>query len=72
MDRLVAEAAASDARATGGSDPRLVEGAATATDLARRQGELAGAYSRYQELMAEAGAVDFGDQVSLALRLVRE
>ncbi len=38
---------------------------------ARRQTELAGAYARYQELMAGSGAVDFGDQVSLALRLLR-
>ena len=72
VDRLVAEAVAADARASGGSDPRLAEAAAAASDLARRQAELAGAYARYQELMAEAGAVDFGDQVSLALRLVRE
>jgi DNA helicase-2/ATP-dependent DNA helicase PcrA len=38
---------------------------------ARRQGELARAYSRYQELLGESGFIDFGDQVSLALRLVR-
>jgi len=39
---------------------------------ARRQAELAGAYARYQELLGEAGAIDFGDQVALALRLLRE
>ncbi len=39
---------------------------------ARRQGELAAAYARYQELLAANGAIDFGDQVSLALRLLRE
>ena len=39
---------------------------------ARREGELAGAYARYQELLREAGLIDFGDQVSLALRLVRD
>jgi DNA helicase-2/ATP-dependent DNA helicase PcrA len=39
---------------------------------ARRDGELAGAYARYQELLGEAGLIDFGDQVSLALRLLRE
>ena len=72
VDRLVAEAAAADARTTSSRDPRLREAADAAADLARRQGELAGAYVRYQVLMAEAGAVDFGDQVSLALRLVRE
>ena len=38
----------------------------------RRQGELARAYGRYQELLGEAGLVDFGDQVSLALKLLRE
>ncbi|HSL33285.1 MAG TPA: ATP-dependent DNA helicase [Candidatus Limnocylindrales bacterium] len=38
---------------------------------ARRQGELARAYGRYQELLAASGFIDFGDQVSLALRLVR-
>jgi DNA helicase-2/ATP-dependent DNA helicase PcrA len=39
---------------------------------ARRESELAGAYGRYQELLREAGLIDFGDQVSLALRLLRE
>ncbi|HEX7543339.1 MAG TPA: ATP-dependent DNA helicase [Candidatus Limnocylindrales bacterium] len=39
---------------------------------ARREGELAGAYARYQELLREAGLIDFGDQVSLALRLLRD
>ncbi|HEX7613500.1 MAG TPA: ATP-dependent DNA helicase, partial [Candidatus Limnocylindrales bacterium] len=39
---------------------------------ARRQTELARAYDRYQTLLREAGLVDFGDQVSLALRLLRE
>ncbi len=39
---------------------------------ARRQGELGRAYARYQELLAANGAIDFGDQVSLALRLLRE
>jgi DNA helicase-2/ATP-dependent DNA helicase PcrA len=38
---------------------------------ARRQTELASAYARYQGLLAEAGFVDFGDQVALALKLVR-
>jgi DNA helicase-2/ATP-dependent DNA helicase PcrA len=41
-------------------------------ETARRQVELAGAYARYQELLGEAGAIDFGDQVALALRLLRE
>jgi DNA helicase II / ATP-dependent DNA helicase PcrA len=38
---------------------------------ARRQTELAGAYATYQGLMAANGCIDFGDQVALALRLVR-
>jgi DNA helicase-2/ATP-dependent DNA helicase PcrA len=42
----------------------LVEEAATAD-------ELAAAYARYQELLAERGFLDFGDQVGLALRLLR-
>jgi DNA helicase-2/ATP-dependent DNA helicase PcrA len=37
----------------------------------RRQAELARAYARYQELLAASGFIDFGDQVNLALRLVR-
>ena len=45
--------------------------AALAED-ARRQAELARAYARYQALLAANGAIDFGDQVSLALRLLRE
>jgi DNA helicase-2/ATP-dependent DNA helicase PcrA len=38
---------------------------------ARRQSELARAYATYQRLMAAAGCIDFGDQVALALQLVR-
>ncbi len=41
-------------------------------ETARRQLELAAAYARYQELLGEAGAIDFGDQVALALRLLCE
>ena len=37
----------------------------------RRQAELARAYARYQELLSTNGFIDFGDQVTLALRLVR-
>jgi DNA helicase-2/ATP-dependent DNA helicase PcrA len=39
---------------------------------ARRQTELARAYDSYQTLLRDAGLIDFGDQVSLALRLLRE
>ncbi|HET7474267.1 MAG TPA: ATP-dependent DNA helicase [Candidatus Limnocylindrales bacterium] len=44
---------------------------AALADDAGRQRELATAYARYQELLAENGCIDFGDQVALALRLVR-
>ncbi|MEO5939772.1 MAG: ATP-dependent DNA helicase [Candidatus Limnocylindrales bacterium] len=36
-----------------------------------RQAELARSYGRYQELLEANGCIDFGDQVALALRLVR-
>ncbi len=56
--RLTAEAAAAP------DDPVLAEEAG-------RQCELAAAYTRYQELLEANGCIDFGDQVALALRLVR-
>ena len=37
-----------------------------------RQAELARAYATYQRLLAANGCIDFGDQVALALRLVRD
>ncbi len=39
-------------------------------DRADAQAELAATYARYTELMARAGAVDFGDQIVLTLRLL--
>jgi DNA helicase II / ATP-dependent DNA helicase PcrA len=45
--------------------------AAAAAEHARRQGELARAYERYTTLLREHGAIDFGDQVALALQLLR-
>ncbi len=49
------------------------EGARAALrETARRQAELAAACVAYQQLLGEAGAIDFGDQVALALRLLRE
>jgi DNA helicase-2/ATP-dependent DNA helicase PcrA len=42
-----------------------------AAEEAGRQAELAAAYRTYQLLMAANGCIDFGDQVALALRLVR-
>ncbi|HEY2942817.1 MAG TPA: ATP-dependent DNA helicase, partial [Vicinamibacteria bacterium] len=44
----------------------------TARDAAERHVELAGFYEAYQRLLAEAGAVDFGDQIGRALALLRE
>ncbi len=40
--------------------------------MAARQRELAGAYARYQQLLHASGFIDFGDQVNLALRLLRQ
>jgi len=44
----------------------------TYIDDLEKQEEIANAYSLYQKLLAEAGKVDFGDQVTLVLRLFRE
>ena len=41
-------------------------------ELVRQQAEIAETYQRYQELMASSGYVDFGDQITLVLRLFRE
>ena len=41
-------------------------------DTAERHVELAGFYEAYQQLLGEAGAVDFGDQICRALALIRE
>ncbi len=46
--------------------------ARTLVDEAAGQAELAVAYARYQDLMLERGLLDFGDQVSLVTRLLRE
>ncbi|MGH7391584.1 MAG: UvrD-helicase domain-containing protein, partial [Candidatus Rokuibacteriota bacterium] len=42
-----------------------------AAERAAQQRELAATYAKYQELMARAGAVDFGDQIVHVLRLLR-
>jgi DNA helicase-2/ATP-dependent DNA helicase PcrA len=60
---------AEEAAAAGSTPDQEVE---ALRERARREGELARAYARYQELLAEAGLMDFGDQVGLALRLLRE
>ncbi|MBN1894275.1 ATP-dependent helicase, partial [bacterium] len=46
--------------------------AAALLEEAEKQAEIAGTYAQYQEKMARSGKVDFGDQVSLVLRLFRE
>ncbi len=66
-ERLAAEAAA--AGEAPDADPDAV---AALAEEARRRGELARAYGTYQRLLAANGAIDFGDQVSLALRLLRD
>ena len=74
-DRLAEQAkAATEAIEVAGPDATDAErdAAAALAEDARRQAELARAYDAYQRLLAENGAIDFGDQVSLALRLLRE
>ena len=71
-DRLAVEATRL-AEAAAGEEPGPTEGtpAVAAREEAARQRELAGAYATYQRLLAANGCIDFGDQVALALRLVR-
>ncbi|MDQ2966145.1 MAG: ATP-dependent helicase, partial [Chloroflexota bacterium] len=73
-NRVAAEAAAvADAvAATDDTTDADRDAADAAAETARRQIELARTYGRYQELLAANGFIDFGDQVGLALRLVRE
>ena len=60
------------ARRTGGRPRgRACDAADAAAEEAGRQVELARAYATYQGLLAANGCIDFGDQVALALRLVR-
>jgi len=58
-DTVVAQAASDP------SDKELAE-------HARRQREIALTYKRYQELLAAEGCVDFGDLITLSLKLLRE
>ncbi|MEA2577033.1 MAG: ATP-dependent helicase UvrD/PcrA, partial [Chloroflexota bacterium] len=67
--RVEAEAAAL-ATAAGGEPDR--QAAAALAEDGRRQAELGRAFGRYQALLAANGFIDFGDQVALALRLVRD
>jgi DNA helicase II / ATP-dependent DNA helicase PcrA len=75
-ERAAADLAASRTDVVDGdleADPAAAEDAARAgVQAATRQLELARAYGRYQELLGRAGLIDFGDQVSMALRLLRE
>ena len=69
MSHTAGLAAAVEAAAKSGRDGD--ELAALAED-SRRQNELARACARYQDLLRQAGLIDFGDQVALALKLIRE
>jgi DNA helicase-2/ATP-dependent DNA helicase PcrA len=72
--RVAAEAAAVGAAVTtadGDATDADRDAADAAVEEARRQAELARAYGTYQALLAANGFIDFGDQVALALRLVR-
>jgi DNA helicase-2/ATP-dependent DNA helicase PcrA len=62
---------AADLTAAAASAPAGDDTAAL-VEAARRQTELARAFERYQTLLGKSGLIDFGDQVSLALRLLRE
>ena len=64
-----ATAAAAEGDAVTDADRRAAD---VQQEVARRQLELAGAYGRYQQLLHASGFVDFGDQVNLALRLLRQ
>ncbi len=73
-ERRGAEAAARDATVQAAGERATADerdAAAAATEEAGRTLELAHAYGRYQGLLGRAGYLDFGDQVSLALRLLR-
>ncbi|HEY3523226.1 MAG TPA: ATP-dependent helicase, partial [Candidatus Limnocylindrales bacterium] len=65
------EAASSAAVEDGATDAQRDAADALGEDAAR-QLELARAFGRYQELLAANGFLDFGDQVALAIRLLRE
>jgi DNA helicase-2/ATP-dependent DNA helicase PcrA len=70
LELAAARAAAAIADLADVSEADRDEQAALAEE-ARRQRELAQAYAKYTELLGAYGAIDFGDQVSLALRLLR-
>ena len=73
-DRVEAEARAlreAAVDASGRAEAARTKAADGALEEAGRQAELARAYATYQRLLAANGCIDFGDQVALALRLVR-
>ena len=70
-DRVAAEAGRVAVEAGGAGDAEAPDRVEAAAEHARRQAELARAFETYQALMAANGCIDFGDQVALALRLVR-
>lgn len=41
-------------------------------ERAQQHAELAATFAKYQQLMASEGKIDFGDQISMVLRLLRE
>jgi DNA helicase-2/ATP-dependent DNA helicase PcrA len=73
-ERLAVRAAELDAEVATAEavEEANLDAAAAAAEEARRQRELARAYRRYTDLLREHGAIDFGDQVALALQLLRE
>jgi DNA helicase-2/ATP-dependent DNA helicase PcrA len=67
-----AEAARTALRAAPDAGPADADEVEAKLETARNQAELARAYDRYSRLLAERGVIDFGDQVSLALGLLRD
>ena len=74
-DRVAAEAAAL-AEAAAGAEPGAADGTpmrrCRAEEAARGRPSSPAPTRRYQALLAANGCIDFGDQVALALRLVRD
>ncbi len=68
---LAATSAAAELAGLADADPEARDAADALAEEARRQRELARAYARYEEMLAASGSIDFGDQVALALRLLR-
>ena len=67
-DLVAAEAVERDA-AGGEVD---LDDVAARREFAARQAELASAYGRYTKLLGSTGSIDFGDQVAMGLRLLRD